>query len=84
MVDNGEDIEENNTADRFCAICGEILPTEYVASTLEVTAHNWMSKRMDMFVADVCYMCHTKIMDNIDGGIEMAYEKIGRKYVPEE
>ena len=75
------DFDEDNKPERFCAICGEILPTPYIAATYEITNHDWVNKCQGYLVCDVCYHCHMKIMENINGGIESAYEKIGRKYI---
>ncbi len=79
-----EDIEMDLESNRFCAICGDILQAPYIASSFDVTAHNWMMKEIEYFGCGVCYHCYKKIMENVNGGIALAYEKIGREYVYKE
>lgn len=76
-----DNIQEDNSYDRFCAICGEILPHPNISATFEITSHDWTSKRSDYFVCDICGVCYERMMKNINGGIEYAYKKLGREYL---
>ena len=79
--DDFKAIEPDMDSDRFCAVCGTILPTTHIAASFDVTEYNWTSKQIGAFYCDLCQFCYNKIIGNVNGGIELAYERISRERV---